>query len=187
MRGSGGGTRGDSWPWLAVYALLLVAGPTLAVTSAVHMHREGAKQDRLPLAGVPVTATVTDRDKGSSTSRDTTTVSYQVDGRAYTRTIRGLASGPTMTLWVDPTDPTAFVADNGSTDGSASGPNGWASVAWGVIFVALGVAGFVTHRRAKTRPGPPAKRPPSGSDRPAKDRPTAPPKRSLSRTRRRAP
>ncbi|MEV4621949.1 hypothetical protein AB0J74_24970 [Asanoa sp. NPDC049573] len=141
--------RGHGWPWLVVYGLLLVGGPALAVVSAVDLHADRGKRDRLLVVGVPVTATVTDRDRGSSASRDRTTVTYQVDGRTFTATVRGLASEPTMTLRVDPADPAAFLSDLGSVDGSTSGPNGVASVVWGVVLTALGFVGFVAHRRSR--------------------------------------
>jgi hypothetical protein len=136
-----------------VYALLLVVGPASAVASAVVKQGDEAKKERLASVGVPVTATVTDRDWSNSQSRDKTTLSYQVDGQTYTSTITGLPSGPTMTLRVDPDDPSAFVAENGSTDQSRNPLNRWANVPWGAVLAALGVAGVIAHRRAKAQPG----------------------------------
>ncbi|MFI7609225.1 hypothetical protein ACIBTV_29500 [Micromonospora sp. NPDC049366] len=142
---------GHSWPWLVIYALLLVIGPALSIGAAVVKTGDEAKKDRLLSEGVPVTAIVKDRHWSSNKSLDTTTISYQFDGETFTSTIKGLPGGPTMSILVDPDDPASFLADNGSTDDSRHPLNHWASLPWGIALAALGGVGFAAHRRARRK------------------------------------
>ncbi|MGS2619237.1 hypothetical protein ACVCAH_32640 [Micromonospora sp. LZ34] len=106
-----------------------------------------SEADRLRAEGVPVTATVVDRAGGGGRGSgvDRIEVSYLRDGSQYYGWIpcaglTGCRSTPPqeLTVWVDPTDPEHFVAENGHTDGSLSFLASWTLIPVGALAIVIG-------------------------------------------------
>ncbi|MEV4543868.1 DUF3592 domain-containing protein [Micromonospora echinaurantiaca] len=131
--------------WLGLVALLVGLG--LLGGSLTHRWYVSSEAERLRAEGVPVSATVVDRAGGGGRGSgiDRLEVSYLHDGAQYYEWIpcaglTGCRSTPPgeLTLWVDPTDPAHFVAQNGHTDGSLSFLNSWTLIPVGALAVVIG-------------------------------------------------
>ncbi|GLH97203.1 DUF3592 domain-containing protein [Phytohabitans aurantiacus] len=134
---------------IAMGVVFLLGGLGLAVFSATYMWRLSDKAERLRAGGVAVTASVTNFYDGSGrgSSPDAITVTYNYEGKQYQARIKcGGGTGchrepaPETTVWVDPAEPSEFVAANGNTSGSLSFFNSWTRIVAGSLFAVAGVA-----------------------------------------------
>ncbi|WP_328419623.1 DUF3592 domain-containing protein [Micromonospora sp. NBC_00389] len=136
----------------------LLAGLGLAGGALAYRWHVSAEADRLRSDGVPVTAYVSDRAGGSGRGSgiDRIEVSYLYESRQYSTWIpcAGVTGchktpGPRMAVWVDPTDPGKFVAENGHTSGSLSFLMSWTTIPGGLFFAAIGTVLLVLVVRFK--------------------------------------
>lgn len=140
------------WQVMVIGTVFIVGGLAQVVASTVFMWQQAEKADRLRAEGVPVTAAVSGFVSGGSgrgSGPDVMTVTYTFEGNTFQTRIRcggwtGCANppDPEMTVWVDPAEPSEFVAANGKTDDSLSFLNSWVKLVAGVLFVLIGGVGM---------------------------------------------
>ncbi|WP_328419683.1 DUF3592 domain-containing protein [Micromonospora sp. NBC_00389] len=126
---------------------MFLVGLGLAVGSLGYRWWDSSEADRLRVEGVQVPATLADRAGGSARGSgiDRIEVYYMYDGEQHHNWIpcaklAACRSEPpqALTIWVDPSDPEHFVAENDRTDGSLFPLMSWSLVPVGVLFVIVG-------------------------------------------------
>lgn len=125
----------------------LLAGIALLGGSLGFRWHVSSEADRLQSAGVPTTATISDRSGGGGRGSgiDRIEINYLFDGVQYEKWIpcAGLTGchstpGPQVTIRVDPADPERFVAENGHTNGSLSFLMSWTLIPIGLVLTVIG-------------------------------------------------
>lgn len=156
----------DPTPWryvvgLAVLTLVLLAGGVaMGVGVFVVKFGSAAKAERLERDGVAVEANLTDYQPGRNLS-STVDLEYQYAGRVYRVEVEcddrkrcDPRFSNSLSIKVDPADPTELVTALGVTDDSTRFLDAWVRLVYAAILIGLGVVGAVLsqslYRQART-------------------------------------
>ncbi|MBG6100220.1 DUF3592 domain-containing protein [Micromonospora vinacea] len=133
---------------LRTAVLPLLVGLGLLGGSLGYRWWDSSEADRLRVEGVQVPATLTDREGGNARGSgiDRIEVYYMYEGEQHHDWIPcaklAVCSSPppqALTIWVDPSDPEHFVAENDRTDGSLFPLMSWSLVPIGAVATIFGV------------------------------------------------